>query len=44
MAEEESGIGYLACVLLGALAMFIIGALAFGARKLHDTARRGHTR
>merc|ERR1719219_330767 len=44
VAEEESGIGYLACVLLGALAMFIIGALVFGARKLHDTARRGHTR
>jgi len=44
VGKEESGFGYLVCVLLGAIAMLIVGGLLAWARKCQDSARRGHTR
>jgi len=44
VGEEESGFGYLICVLLGAISMLLLGGLLACARKCQDSARRGHTR
>ena len=44
VGEDESGFGYVMCVLLGAISMLLVTGLLAWAKKCQDSARRGHTR
>ena len=44
VGEDESGFGYVVCVLLGAISMLLFTGLLAWAKKCQDSARRGHTR